>query len=204
MNDGWYSGFKPHSFILLLFGAGALWFMFSTLRGGAHPLGLEPDPALCEILDTSVWATLPWSEAGGVIRIPTASANSRNQCALELDPVPAGDRFARIERSEDADRVREIATVMVITRAALYRQNPKLTTSDFADGWSAELHADGWQGEMTAGPWQRGELFIGRDGRQGLLIEDDGIMIWITASELTKDNLLLFAGDLATNLRRPR
>jgi len=194
--------FGLHSIVLLIFGTGVLWFMMTVLRGGEHPLGMEPDLVLCDVLDASVWASLPDAGNGGVVRVPTAAAGAVNQCALELDPVPAGHRFERIERGEDADRVREIATVMVLTRAALFRQSPAVTTIEYTNVWSDELHADGWPGEALAGPWKRGELFTGRSGRQGVLIEDDGIMIWITVRELATESVVTFAETVAANLRK--
>ena len=68
--------------------------MMTVLRGGEHPLGMEPNLVLCDVLDTSVWASLPDAGNGGIVRVPTAAAGAVNQCALELDPVPAGHRHA--------------------------------------------------------------------------------------------------------------
>jgi hypothetical protein len=194
--------FRLHSIVLLIFATGVLWFMMTVLRGGEHPLGMEPNLVLCDVLDTSVWASLPDAGNGGIVRVPTAAAGAVNQCALELDPVPAGHRLERIERGEDADRVREIATVMVITRAALFRQSPAVTTTGYTNAWSDELHADGWPGEALTGPWKRGELFTGRNGRQGVLIEDDGIMIWITVRELATESVVAFAEAVTADLRK--
>jgi len=193
---------RLHSLVLLVFGAGVLWFLFTVLRGGEHPLASVPEPLVCEAIDESIWQTLPYAAEGGIIRPPASAGGNTNYCAFELDPVPPGDRFARIARGEDADRVREIATVMVLTRAALFRQSPATTTAAYTDAWSAELEASGWPGQGLEGPWQRGELFTGSQGQQGVLIEDDGIMIWITAPDMDTGRLIGFAGAVAADLRK--
>lgn len=187
--------------MLLVFGVGVLWFLVIVLRGGGHPLGLEPDLDLCDVLDPAVWSELPTANSEAIIRIPTNAAGASNYCALELDPVTSGNRFERIARGDDAARVREIASVMVVTRAALYRQNPAGSTKDFTEMWSSELQADGWQRVPLEGPWRYSELFTGKSGKHGILIEDDGIMIWITASGTDPEGLVRFAKSITLDLR---
>jgi len=193
---------RLHSLVLLVFGAGVLWFLFTVLRGGEHPLAGVPDLVVCDAIDESIWQTLPYAADGGTIRPPASAGGNTNFCAFELDPVPPGDRFARIARGEDADRVREIATVMILTRAALFRQSPATTTAAYTDAWSGEMKASGWPGQGLDGPCTRGELFTGSQGQQGVLIEDDGVMIWITAPDMDTDRLVGFAVEVAADLRK--
>lgn len=192
---------RPHSIVLLLFAVGVLLFLYSALREGGHPRALEADLVACEVLDESLWTILPFATDGGIIRIPESAMGQANYCALELDPVPPGDRFARIARGDDFDQVRQIASVMIVTRAALWRQSPTASIDGFTDTWLAELTADGVSTQPLEGPWKSGYLLTGIQGRQGLLIEDDGIMIWITAGEVKTELLEDFAVSVATRLR---
>jgi hypothetical protein len=123
---------------------------------------------------------------------------------LELDPLATTDSFARLERGADADRVREIANVMVMTRASLARVDPRSRTDKYADTWSKEMSASGWTGQALEGPWIRGELFADSQGQQAVLIEDDGVMLYITAREIEPARLVTFAEAVATNLRVER
>ena len=192
---------RPHSIVLLVFAVGALWFLVSVLREGGHPRALEADLVACDVLDESVWSILPFATDGGIIRMPENAAGKANWCALELDPVPPGDRFARIARGDDFDRVRQIASVMIITRAGLWRQSPTASIQGFTETWLAELKADGVTMEPLPGPWNSGYLASSVQGRQGVLIEDEGIMIWITAGDVKRELLEDFAVNVATRLR---
>ena len=192
---------RPVTLGVLLVGAGLLWFLLSTLRGGGHPLALQAEPVLCELLGESVWETLPFAHDGGIVRVPAAAAGAANYCGLELDPLTNADRFERIARGDDADRVREIVSIMLVTRAALFRQSPSASTADYAEAWSEELQASGWPGQALEGDWRSGELFTGAEGQQGVLIEDDGIVLWITARELETQRLVAFAGRVTGDLR---
>jgi len=192
---------RPHSIVLLVFAVGALLFLASVLREGGHPRALEAELVACEVLDEPVWAILPFATDGGIIRSPASAKEQPNWCALELDPVPAGDRFGRIARGDDADRVRQIASVMIMTRAALWRQSPTASVADFTKAWSAELVADGISGEPLEGPWESARLMVGSRGQQAILIEDDGIMVWITADDVKPELMLTFAGNVANRLK---
>jgi len=192
---------RPHSIVLLLFGVGAMLFLASYLREGGHPRALEADLVACDVLDEPVWSILPFATDGGIVRVPENAAGKTNWCALELDPVPPGHRVARIARGDDADRVRQIASVMIMTRAALWRQSPTASIADFTEAWMAELQADGVSSEPLEGPWKSGQIMSGSQGQQALLLEDDGIMIWITANDMHTELLVDFAEMVANRLR---
>ncbi len=192
---------RPYTIGVLAVGALLLGFLVYILRGGDHPLALQPELALCEVLDESVWAHLPRPSGDVRIRQPTASPDDASTCAMELEPLRSNNRFERIARGEDADRIRVIASVRVTTRAALWRQGPTMPMREYAQMWSDELAASGGSPSPLQGPWSSGQIFTGTQGQQGVLIEDDGIMIWIQGPEVEQDRLSGFAVAVAQNLR---
>ena len=139
--------------------------------------------------------------SGAIARIPAGSSIESHNCALELDPVPANDRWARVARGADAGKIRQIASVMVLTEADLRRQSPELSTDKYMDTFAAELTASGWDERLVEGPWKRGGQYSLSYQGLAMLIEDDGIVIWITVRDVGEEYLTSFAEAVALKLR---
>jgi hypothetical protein len=122
-------------------------------------------------------------------------------CALELDPVPPGDRWARLARGDDADEVRRIATVTLMTTAALRQHNPQASSTRYASTFDKELLASGWADERIEGPWFWGTAYTQGEGQAAALVEDHGVVLWVTAAGVEPDHLVSFARSASQRIR---
>ncbi|HUF19953.1 MAG TPA: hypothetical protein VMP00_04290, partial [Burkholderiales bacterium] len=177
---------------LVIFAVLAIVTLQSDQRGGQHPLALEAESDLCSLLGEGVWVELGYPAGNPVARVPATDNGDATVCALELDPVPPGDRFARVARGDDAGETRRIATVRLVTNASLQASNPETSTDRYVEAFGRELEADGWSGEETQGPWTWGAMYTAPEDRAAMLIEDHGIVLWTTATGVTPDNLVQF------------
>lgn len=173
----------------------------SDSGGGQHPLAQEAEADLCGALGEGVWVELGYPAGNPVARVPASENGDPTVCALELDPVPPGDRFARVARGDDADETRRIATVRLVTNASLQASNPETSTDRYVETIGRELKADGWSGEVAQGPWTWGEVYTAPEDRAAMLVEDHGIVLWTTATGVTPDNLVQFTETAVQRMR---
>lgn len=172
--------------------------------GGSHPLTSETDVDLCALLGQGVWVDLSYPASDPVARVPADAEAGTLVCALELDPVAPGDRFGRVARGEDADEVRRIATVMLVTNGVLQQNAPEGDTGEYVRVFRDEIAADGWEGSEVIGPWSWGAVYTMAEDRVASLVEDHGVMLWITATGVTRDNLERFTRSAARQVRGTR
>ena len=194
---------RPFSIGVLTFGVIALLSLALILRGGEHPLRQTSNLPVCELLGEEVWTSLSHPASDAIVRIPAGSSIESHTCALELDPVPADDRWARVARGADAGKVRQIARIMVLTQADLWQQSPNISTDEYWETFAKELVASGWTEQLVEGPWKRGGQYLSSYSGTALLLEDDGIVIWITAPEIGSEYLTGFAEAVVLKLRNP-
>jgi hypothetical protein len=177
---------------VIAFGILALSSLFMMTEGGAHPLALKTDVDLCKLLGDDIWAELAYPASDAVARPPETGEGGAAACALELDPVPPGDRWARVARGEDADRVRRIATVRLTTTAELRQQSPNADSAAYTETFDRELVASGWSAAEIQGPWTWGSVYTRDEERAASLAEDHGVVLWVTATGVEADNLVAF------------
>ena len=188
---------------LIVFGVIAIASLSLVTSGGEHPLALESEVDLCGLLGEDTWLKLQYPASDAVIRVPADAIQDVPVCAMELDPVPANDRWARVARGNDADQVRRVATVMLTTTTILRRQSPDLKTYAYTQAFDQELVASGWLGHSVEGPWRLANIYSLGEDRTAALIEDYGVMLWTTATGVAPENLESFARAAAEILRTP-
>lgn len=180
--------------------------LLPSTAGGGHPLASETEFDLCGLLGEDVWVELSYPASDPVARVPANAEGGATVCALELDPVPPGDRFARVARGDDADEIRRIATVRLVTTAHLQATNPEATTGTYVDTFRQELAAEGWEADTIQGPWSWGQVYnmAGEQAtdRAATLVEDAGAVLWTTATGVAPDNLVRFTRSATTRIRR--
>ena len=186
---------------VLVFAILLLLYLLSATRGGEHPLTLESELELCSLLGDELWAQLQYPASDAVARKPE-TARDALVCALELDPVDADDRWARVARGEDAGQVRTIATVTLMTTATLRQHNPSAASDSYTETFDQELVASGWSGEGLDGPWRWGSLYTMRE-QVATLVEDDGVVLWTVATGVQANDLAGFTRSAAIRLRNP-
>ncbi len=187
---------------LLVFAVLALVSLLNQTGGGDHPLALETDVPLCEILGSDVWVELQYPASDAVVRVPEDSRSDANVCALELEPVAPDDRWARIARGDDAHRVRRIASVMVSTTATLRQRSPDLHSEGYAQTFDQELVASGWSGSRIEGPWTWGAVYTMNEGQVAALVEDHGVVFWATAEGVAPENMVSFTRSASERMRK--
>lgn len=186
---------------VLVFAILALFSLLTITDGGEHPLAMETDVALCDILGDEVWAKLEYPASGAVARVPEDTVADMIICALELEPVAPDDRWARVARGDDADRVRRIASVMLSTTATLRRQGPGMRSDTYTETFDKELVASGWSGSEIEGSWAWGSVYTMSQGQVAALVEDHGVVIWATARDVSPENMASFAQSATDRMR---
>jgi hypothetical protein len=177
---------------LLFFAALILASLFWILRTGEHPLAMQRNVPLCQLLGTDVWSPLAGPESEAVARIPEGSSDSLSICALEAGPETA--RAA-------ASAARTLATVTLTTEADLRYRNPGQSMGRYVNTFVAEMKASGWDAVEVQGPWRRTYAYVSSSGETVLLIEDEGVFIWISSLQFPADVLLEFAQAVTARLR---
>jgi len=186
---------------VLVFAVLAIVYLLSMTKGGEHPLTLQNDLDLCGLLGDDIWLELNYPASDPVSRVPANADPGMLICALELDPVPPGDRFARVARGDDADQVRTIATVTFNTTATLRASNPAARSDSYAEMFDAEVVASGWEGWQIEGPWSWGWLYSKGEEQTATLVEDDGVVLWTTANGVAPDDLVTFTRAVTRRMR---
>ncbi len=184
--------------------------LLPSSAGSGHPLASETEFDLCGLLGEDIWVELSYPASDPVARVPANAEGGTTVCALELDPVPPGDRFARVARGDDADEIRRIATVRLVTTAHLQATNPEATTGTYVDTFRRELASDGWEADTIQGPWSWGQVYTmaGEQAEEGVadraatLVEDAGAVLWTTATGVAPDNLVRFTQSATNRIRR--
>jgi len=186
---------------LLTFGVLALVSLSVMTDGGKHPLALSTEVPLCDLLGDEVWNQLEYPAGNPVARAPQVIDRGMAACVLELDPVPPGDRWARVARGDDADTVRRIATVTLMTTAALRQHNPEASSTRYAASFDKELMASGWAEQKIEGPWYWGSAYTLGEDQAAALVEDHGVVMWVTAAGVQPDHLVSFARGASQRIR---
>lgn len=186
---------------VLAFAVFAVLALLSMTAGGEHPRALDTEVDLCTVLGEDVWSELQYPASGAIVRAPENSPPRELVCALELDPVPHGDRWARLARGDDADQVRRIATVWLNTTATLRRQSPSADSRTYAETFDREMVASGWSAQQVEGPWSWGAVYTMGEQEVAALAEDEGVVLWITASGVSPENLLTFTRSASQRIR---
>lgn len=186
----------------MIFAVLALAMLYSETRVDDHPLAARRSVPLCELLGEEVWHQLAYPATETVIRVPSGQTGVDSVCALELDPVAPGDRWGRVARGESADDVVRIASVSVVTQTDLRHQSPNLTTAYYYETFDKELVASGWEPVSVQGPWTSGKAYSLRENDVSMLVEDRGIVIWITARDTDISDLVAFSSVVAERLSR--
>lgn len=174
--------------------------LFAMTHGGEHPLALQSEADLCRMLGEDTWAALGYPASDPIARVPADTAPGAIVCALELDPVPAGDRWARVARGDDADKVRRIATAWLNTTATLRAQDPSADSRRYAETFDHEMVASGWSAAGVEGPWSWGAVYtLGEDA--AALAEDDGVVLYVTARGVDPESLVAFTRNASRRIR---
>jgi hypothetical protein len=63
------------------------------------------------------------------------------------------------------------------------------------------MNASGWTRLDASGPWRRTYAFRGISGETVMLIDDEGVMLWISSHEFPAERLLGFAATATGRLR---
>jgi len=175
---------------LLVFTVLIVLALFRFLGPDEHPLALERSVHLCEVLGPDVWKVLdvPY----GVAEPQTSPGNSKNHSICELIPVgrPAGPGAPQ-----------PLARIMLTTEADLRYQNPGQSLGRYMSEFVAEMKASGWETLEVQGPWRRTQAFAGPTGETLLLLEDEGVVVWISSFEFALDRLLALAEAVTRQLR---
>lgn len=170
-------------------------------HSGEHPLARESDVDLCALLGEDVWLQLRYPAADPMVRVPQVAGGDSMVCALELDPVPSGDRFARIGRGEDANEVRTIATVTLTTTARLAEEAPQADSAGFAETLDEELRSDGWAGRELEGPWASASVYTLGEDEAATLVEDSGVVLWTRTAGVEPQALVSFTETVVQRIR---
>lgn len=164
--------------------------LFRFLGPDEHPLALERNVHLCQALGLEVWKVLdvPY----GFAEPQTAPGNPENLSICELVPVghPAGSGAPQ-----------PLARVMLTTEADLRYRNLGQSLGRYMNDFVSEMKASGWETLEAQGPWRRTQAFAGPTGETVLLLEDEGVVLWISSFEFTLDRLLAFAEAVTGQLR---
>lgn len=175
---------------LLVFTVLIILVLFRFLGPDEHPLALQRNVNLCEALGPDVWNVLevPYGAAS-----PKPSpGNPENLSICELIPVgrPAGPGAPE-----------PLARVMLTTEADLRYQNLGQSLGRYMNDFVAEMKASGWETLEVKGPWRRTHAFAGPTGETVLLLEDEGVVLWISSFEFALDRLLMLAEAVTGRLR---
>jgi hypothetical protein len=87
------------------------------------------------------------------------------------------------------------------TEADLRYRNPGQSMGRYVNTFVAEMHASGWDAVEVQGPWRRTYGYVSAAGETVLLIEDEGVFIWISSLQFPADVLLDFARAATSRLR---
>jgi anti-sigma factor RsiW len=170
---------------LLVFTVLIFVLLFRVLGPDEHPLALQRDVLLCEALGAEVWQALGAAASAGLPGLATGNPDGRSVC--ELHPVPpAGQPLAR---------------VMLTTEADLRYRNLGQSLGRHINTFVAELKASGWEVLEVQGPWRRTHAFTGPGSETVLLIEDQGVFLWISSTDVPLERLLTFAQAVTEQLR---
>ena len=186
---------------VLIFGLLALAMLYSQTDPGEHPLAAEPTVDLCGKLGADVWDLMAYPALDPVVRVPESAGDGDSMCAYEIDPVDPSDRWARVARGEDADRVQQIAVVSLATTAYLRHRGPSVTAASYFETFNNELRADGWERQVLVGPWSRGNIYSTSGDRTATLFEDEGVVVWIASEGVEAPSLEVFSRAVAARLR---
>lgn len=186
---------------VLAFAVLAIFSLFAMTHGGEHPLALQSEVDLCRTLGEEVWVELGYPASDPVARVPADAAPGAIVCALELDPVPAGDRWARIARGDDADELRRIATVRLSTTATLRAESASADSREYARRFDQEMIASGWNATEIEGPWSWGAVYTLGEGEAAALAEDNGVVLYVTASGVDPGSLAGFTRNASRRIR---
>ena len=187
---------------MVIFALLALAMLYSETEVGEHPLAAETKIDVCGILGEESWYYLAYPAMETVVRVPESSSNTDSICALEIDPVDPSDRWGRVARGDDADRLQQIAVVSVVTTSFLRQQSPNLTTELFFNTFGEEVLAGGAERRELTGPGTRAVYYSSDEGRDMLLFEDQGIVVWLQAEGVEPANFEAFAREVASLLRQ--
>ncbi len=186
---------------VIAFGLLMLTSLFMMTEGGEHPLALETEVRLCELLGDDIWSELAYPASGAIAREPTNAGADVIACALELDPVPPEDRWARVARGDDADRIRRIATVTLTTTAGLRQHSPNADSDNYTQTFDEELVASGWSATEIDGPWSWASIYRKSEQEAASLAEDNGVVLWVTTRGVEVDNLVAFTRTASERIR---
>lgn len=186
---------------VLAFAFIAIVSLFAMTGGGDHPLALQSEADLCRLLGDDSWAELGYPAGDPVARVPADARPGAMVCALELDPVPAGDRWARVARGDDADEVRRIATVWLRTTATLRADSAAADSREYAATFDQEMVASGWSAAEVEGPWAWGAVYTMGEDEAAALAEDGGVVLYVTARGVDPDSLVGFTRNVSRRIR---
>jgi hypothetical protein len=175
---------------LLVFTVLIFVLLFRVLGPDEHPLALQRDVPLCEALGAEVWQALGAAASAGLPGPATGNPDGRSIC--ELHPVPGGGApSARLP----------LVRVMLTTEADLRYHNLAQSLGRHMNTFVEEMKASGWEALEVQGPWRRTHAFTGPGSETVLLIEDQGVFLWISSTDAPLERLLTFAQAVTEQLR---
>jgi hypothetical protein len=178
---------------LLVFAVGTLAILYWMLRPGEHPLALQRDVPLCEALTPGLQAIARSVGTAVIAAAPQNGGRSRSICLLVDQPghAPAASPAAT-----------ELARIVLTTEADVRHGGPGESFGRYVNTFVAEMKASGWVPIEVRGPWLRTYAFRHPNGEVALLIDDDGVFLWIVSRRLTVAGLLAGAEALTAQLRK--
>ena len=90
---------------------------------------------------------------------------------------------------------------MLTTEADVRRQDPAGTLSRYFDMFVAEMKASGWTEIEVPPHWRQTFGFRNQSGETALLLDDDGIMLWVSSRQFPIASMLEFAAAATGRLR---
>lgn len=173
------------AFLLLLFLVLLIAVPLYTIRGSAHPLAALESVDACALMRGT----------------PAFVAQVRSNASFASENIEGFAGSCRV--TLPAAMPASIALRVLTTRKATALDGKPARPEAFYSVWLAETRASGATAIDIPGPWRAGAKIERAPGSPTaeLLVEDDGVMVWIETAGSAREQLLPFANALVPGLR---
>lgn len=175
---------------LLVFALLVIASLYLILRPGAHPVALERNVPLCEVLGSQAWTAL----------VPADIAATAKREVVENPSVCIVERQGPATTAASAEP-HILARLMLTTEADIRHGNPGQSFGRYINTFVEEMTASGWTPVAVDGPWRRTYAFTGLSGETVLLIDDEGVFLWISSKQFPAERLAAYANTITGLLR---
>ena len=158
---------------------------------GGHPLATSSKFDLCPKIRAPAESLVPRPD-GFAGPTPDEARTSTGFCRLQF-PKPGG-------AGKDAEGPQ--LSVIVTSQRTFGRGDPRARTDRFMEVNVKEMKVSGNAPEDIKGPWKTG-VVVTRGGKAvDMHIEDDGVLMFITSSNISRESVVQFAMATAKALRK--